>query len=290
MDILLVSFVYPQVQKFLKDFFVSLKKQSFMKFDTLIFNDGMKINLKKYGYYGKVINNKYNLSMWELRKEAINYGIDKNYDLLVFIDSDDVLDRKRIERLKFEYNPEINFFYNDLYYLENKNKDFFNNQLPLKTRNEAMIENYNYLGMSNTAINLSKDEKIISNIPIYNEIIAFDWYLYSYLLLKGAIGKKINSKTYYRIHNNNVAGRTNRLNEIKLNFGLKVKKEHYSVMSRFDEKYNNNLRNMIELENKLSKETFRKKYIKYINNKTSNIFWWQNIKSLEEVEGGLLND
>ena len=36
------------------------------------------------------------------------------------------------------------------------------------------------------------------------EVIAYDWLLHTYLLLNGYKGKKVDTKTYYRIYENNI--------------------------------------------------------------------------------------
>lgn len=292
MKVLLVSFVYPIIKLFLIDFFNSLNNQTIKEFDTLIFDDKLNENLKKYGYFGEIIKNETNLSIAGVRKFIINYAIKMKYDLLVFCDADDVMENNRIEKIIEEYkktNGEFGFYYNDLYLLEG-NKDFYNGKLIEKVNSLEELKNYNFLGMSHTSINLNKTKNIWNDFIIDDNIIAFDWYMHSYLIYRGYKGKKVDTKTYYRIYENNIAGNTNILNDKKLKMGLKVKKEHYKIMMTIDYKFQKMFQDILKLEKKLKKISYKNKYIKHINKFYSdNIYWWENIKSLDEI-GGELDD
>ena len=280
MKTLLVSFVYPIIKPYLKDFFSSLNNQTIDNFNTLIFDDDFNENLKKYGYTGEVFFNKNDLSICEVRKLVIDYSIRNNYDLLIFADADDVMANDRVEKTIKAYDKNTSFFYNDLYLLSNKRKDFYDGKLPNRIDDLEKIKECNFLGMSHTAINIEKEKDILKKMPITDKMIAFDWYLHSYLLFNGGCGKKINTQTYYRIYDNNTAGKTNYLTEEKLDTGLKVKKYHYNFMKQFDKSYNQLLNKIIQLEEKLQVKEFKQKYIDYINQNYSNcVFWWQNIKT-----------
>jgi len=282
---LLVSFVYPSISSYLKEFFMSLKRQSTDEFDTLIFNDCFKEDLTRYGYSGELIYNNFDFNIIESRKFMIDYAINNKYDLLIFADADDVMEFNRIEKVieAYKKNNEISFFYNELYLLKDKSKDFFDNKLPIEIKTYKKILNYNFLGMSHNAININKENDLLLNMPLFSNIIAFDWYLYTYILINNGKGKKINTKTYYRIYNNNLAGETKFLNDKKLNFGIKVKKNHYSVMKKYNKIFKNKYREILKLEKFIQNENNKKAYINFINNNIQSVFWWEYIKTLSEV-------
>ena len=291
MRTLLVSFIYPKIEGFLREFFNSLKNQTTKEFDSLIFNDHYYEDLKKFGFNGVVLKNLDNLNIIQIRKLIIDYTIENNYDLLIFADADDIMAQDRIKKIIESYNDNISFFYNDLYLLSNMDVDFYKGQLPNSIDNLEKIKEFNFLGMTNTAINIRKEKEILEDIPITNKLIAFDWYLYSYLLLNKGYGVKVNSKTYYRIYGDNTAGFTNYLTDKKLGTGLKVKKYHYDFMKQFDETYEELLDEIIRLEEKLQNPQFKEKYIKYVNSKYSDsVYWWENIKTLDKFEKGAFDD
>ncbi len=291
MKTLLVSFVYPIIKQYLKDFFNSVDNQTTEDFDIIILNDNFNEDLNRYGYSGKIVDNTDLLNIFEVRKLIIDYTIHNNYDLLIFADADDIMAKDRVEIITKSYEDNVSFFYNDLYLLSNRNTDFFKGKLPSRIKDLGKIKEYNFLGMSHTALNMKKEKAILKKMPITNKMITFDWYIHSYILSKGGCGKKVNSKTYYRTYDDNIAGFTNYLTEKKLNTGLKVKKYHYDFMKQFDESYKELLENIMKLEKKLKNPQFKAKYIKYVNLKYSDcVFWWENIKTLDKIKGGDFDD
>ncbi len=288
MKILLASVVFNSIKNFLPDFFKSVYNQTYQIFDTLIIDDGLENKKILNDYPLKVIPNNKKYNFVKIRKSIIDYAIDNGYDLLVFCDADDVLSINRIEKIVEKYNNTdryYGFYYNSLYYLKDKTKDFFKNKVPSIVNSLECIEKYNFLGMSNTSINLKKTKKCLSNLPLYNNLIAFDWFLHSYLLERNYEGIKVNTKTFYRIHSNNIAGNTNILTQAKLYMGIKVKKYHYFAMSKLDKRYLKHYYQILELERLLSDKNSEIKYLNIINEKYSDtIFWWENIKTLDELK------
>jgi len=291
MKTLLVSFVYPKIKQYLKDFFISLDDQTIEEFDTLIINDDFHEELKNYGYDGNIMYNTDELNVFEVRKMIIDYSNQNNYDLLIFADADDVMANNRIEIIIESFENDISFFYNDLYLLSDRSTDFFKGKLPNSITDVEKIKEYNFLGMSHTALNIKKEKEILNKMPITNKMITFDWYIHSYLLLKGGCGKKVNTITYYRTYDNNTAGFTNYLTEKKLKMGLTVKKYHYEFMNQFDESYKVLLDKIKKLEEELKNPQFKEKYINYINLKyPDSVFWWENIKTLDKFERSVFDD
>jgi len=291
MKTLLVSFVYPKIKQYLKDFFISLASQTSEEFDIIIFSDKFNEDLEKYGYDGKILYNTDELNISEARKLIIDYSIEHNYGLLIFADADDVMAKNRVEIIIKSYEDNVSFFYNDLYLLSNRSIDFFKGKLPSRISDLGKIKDYNFLGMSHTALNIKKEKKILKKMPITKKMISFDWYIHSYILSKGGCGKKVNSKTYYRTYDDNIAGFTNYLTEKKLRIGLTVKKYHYDFMKQFDETYKGLLDKIMALEEKLKNPQFKEKYIRYVNSKYSDsVFWWENIKTLDKFEKDAFED
>lgn len=285
MKILLVSFIYLEVEKYLEDFIKSIKQQTYLNFDVLIYNDGANTT-QLQSLKCKILNNVEKYGIVELRRAAIVYAIEKDYDLLVFADSDDLMGIDRMNEIVNAYDSKISFFYNNLFLL-GKNKDFYAGKLPDKICNVDKLKNSNFLGMSHTAINIKKEKKILSEMPLFKDLIAFDWFLYSYILINGGVGIKVDTKTFYRIHENNIAGEVDNITFLKLDTGIKVKKMHYKAMCKLDVSYIELLNQIEKLEERIKNKEFLEKYIYLINKEASeNKFWWGNIKFISEIEGG----
>jgi len=270
---LLASFFYPGVEKYLDEFNKSVLNQTDNRFDVLIVNDGIDEELIMDTW--DVVNNSQFQSIPRLRKIAIDYAIENEYDLLLFLDADDTMSNKRIEISKKSYSMKYAFYYNDLYVLD---KDFYMGQLPSLIKNVESITSYNFIGMSHSGLNISITKDILYKMPINDKIIAFDWYLYSYLLLNGYEGIKIDTTTYYRLHENNIAGETKLLDIGKLKRGIQVKKYHYFSLLEYKKVYKTLYKKALELEEKTLNLEYCKRYINQ-NNKvnTHTIYWWENI-------------
>lgn len=260
--------VYTEALEYFDEFIDSVNSQSDNKFDLIIVNDNInentllkhlnniKVNYKVLNYYG-------NKTPADLRVELLKFAKKTGYNLLIFGDSDDIFNENRVKEIKEIYlnNKDFTFFYNNLL-LFDKSKAL--KEFPLVTDSINDIIQYNYLGLSNTAINLSGISiEFIDSLYGCTSFV-FDWYLFSRIVCNCGKGKYVEKAiTYYRIHENNFAGVSNRK---QLDREFEVKKTHYELMSKYNRKY-------AILLQKLLKINFDK--IK-VNEAVS--YWWNNIK------------
>jgi len=207
-NVAFLTVIFPMKEEYLIDFFNSLTNQTFNKFDVIVINDGYK-NFRD-------IQIKYeDLSIIELpfsdtpsknREFGINYCIKKNYDILIFGDSDDYFTNNRIAK-SIDLLTNHNIVVNDLTTFDETgilHNNYFSNRL----KNNQIIDynfiiNKNILGLSNTAINL----KILDKVLINRNEVAVDWFIFKNLLkldYKAIFTNEI--ITYYRQHYNNTLG------------------------------------------------------------------------------------
>lgn len=282
-NICLVSFVYPLIEKYLEDFFLSLKRQNAEKVDYIIVDD--KYNKKIKNFSGTILKAPDNLSIVEVRTWIIEKLIKEEYELVIFLDADDIMESNRINKIIEEYektDKKYGFYYNDLFLLKEK-KDFYGGQLPNILTDIEQILNGNCIGMSHTAINLKIVKKALKNFLPPSNIIAYDWLLHSFLLLNGFKGKKVDTITYYRIYENNIAGKVEN-NEKKILLGLKVKRNHYSKLKKYNEIFVKKYLEILQTEEYILKNGIEK-YMELLNNGKKEVYWWKNIKTLTEIEG-----
>ena len=195
------------------------------------------------------------------------------------------MESNRINKIIEEYektDKKYGFYYNDLFLLKEK-KDFYGGQLPNILTDIEQILNGNCIGMSHTAINLKIVKKALKNFLPPSNIIAYDWLLHSFLLLNGFKGKKVDTITYYRIYENNIAGKIEN-NEKKILLGLKLKKNHYSELKKYNEMFVKKYLEILETEEYILKNGIEK-YMELLNNSKKEVYWWKNIKTLTEIEG-----
>lgn len=286
MNVIVACFIYPLIEDFLNDFFESIKNQTYRDFELLIFEDGFEGDYSNLDFEKIIMKNDNNRSIPDVRKQVIEYVVRKNYDLLIFCDADDVMGEDRIESIvsiHAENKDKYGFYYNNLHLLDSR-EDVFKGKLPEEVNHYLDLEDYNFLGMSHTALNIHLTKEIWENLPLDDKIIAFDWFMHSYLLIKGFRGRKVDTTTYYRIYDNNTAGLPDSLDEASLKRGLQVKLLQYKMMSRFEKKFKEKEKKVQQLKEYL--EINPKRIEDYVQNvyrsRTKFVFWWQNIRLLEK--------
>lgn len=275
MSITVGSVIYLEAFRFLPDFFDSLLKQDIQQFDLFLINDNIPLKKIKDILSGLPIEfvNKitivdcYEKKMTpnDLRVELFIQAKRKNKKWLLLLDCDDMASVQRIGCFTNALNHALTFLYNELVDMSG-NKIF--SCLPDITDSYYNIFQANYLGLSNTALNLTKlNEKFFLSLKEC-ECPVFDWYLFSRILIDGHIGRKVSGcYTRYRIHNNNIAGRTI-LSQKAIEKELEIKKSIYKLLSHYEPDYK-------RLLNLINTMQFEK-----TNNETG--FWWSLTRVKEE--------
>ncbi len=272
MNIVIGSVIYKQAMKYIDDFLNSLKHQTLQNFDVLLVNDDIDekdffISFKKYiHFFGdriKVIKANSNISQpYLLRIQLLKTVKEFGYAFLVLCDCDDKCALNRIEMSQVNCETERWFFYNELLSF---NEEKIMPSMPSITENIFQVAEYNYLGLTNTMLVMKHlSNEFITSLKEGNTKI-FDWYLYSRILLAGGTGEKIeNTCTYYRIYQENVAGKpTVALSDIRNE--KRIKQEHYNLLK----KYNPIFEELFNKYNNLDYDCVRRK---------DNLYWWGILK------------
>lgn len=268
------SVIYQSAYGYIDDFLDSLENQTYKDFQVILINDDiLEKDLNKVLDRHTEILNKICIvclgggqEIYQTRIELFKNAKSLGTKLLILGDCDDFFSEDRVEKTVkcYEENADYGFFYNDIVLLtgEKMMKD-----LPDETCNAEDIIEFNYLGLSNSALNLDLlEDSFLDSLHKGNTKI-FDWYLFSRMLLSMIKGKYVkDTSTYYRIHDNNLAGISGNGHEaIKKEYSVKL--EHYRLLA---------------CENEL----FLKYYQKYENldcskvvaNKNEKGFWWNLIR------------
>lgn len=259
--------LYKADKEMLQDFVKSVNWQDDQGFDLLVVNDNaMESDLK---FLNTHIENRLLISdadkdslPYQNRIDLLRLAKKNRYDLLILIDFDDLMSVNRIYEYKRQYDSKYAFFYNNL---KLSTGETVFKVLPKTVKWGDILES-NFLGLSNTGINLEKlDVTFIDSLSAGNTVV-FDWYLYERILLNNKIGKRIDHTwTEYRIYEKNIAGIQQDVEKEIL-----VKREHYALLKDFHEIYHHLYGRYMQTDsdNMIRKPPY-------------NGYWWENIKLLE---------
>ncbi len=291
---LLIGIIYQGVENYLVDYCNSIEFQDTNDFDVLILND-------KYGGAFPLNNSRIHLvniegelTPAEIRMLGIKYTLENSYKYVVFSDIDDYFSPNRISSSKKKLTK-FDFVYNNLFLINESERiinESYCNYLKIKKEYNSYLDliDKNLFGLSNTAVRVEK----LKNLYIPKEIIAVDWWIFTLLLLNGCKGGLVEeARTYYRQSEISLIGMGKKLNEKRLNLGVKVKTNHYKNLIVYCAKnnlvkekviYNKKFEEMVELAEEIGNPAFRKRYIEVINKNYDEIFsgWWSEILPIDE--------
>ncbi len=292
---LLMVVVFPGIIQFLRDYLRSVNIQTDREFNLLILSDQLE-----YEYFEvdsdncTIINIAESLSPAEIRLVGIKYAVKQDYHYLIFSDADDFFSSNRIEASVATLKHH-DFVFNDINLVNIKGDTLTKKYLSFigaqhQYNDYKNIINYNMFGMSNAGVRAH----LLKDFYIPEDIIAVDWWIFTFLLLNGAKGKFINeATTFYRQTNNNTVGMNKKLNEQRLSFGISVKTRHYKnvlsycINNKLDfatRDYSDKLEEMKELSEAIKDAKFKKLYIDAVNENFDQIYkgWWSEILPLKD--------
>ncbi len=275
LEVIFGSVVYSEAKDYISDFLKSLEEQSFKQFHILLINDNIDENdfrkiLERHSTIMDrivVVNTQNKYKPYELRVILMAEAKKMNADLLVLGDCDDIFSPDRIMRIVEAFDKNYAFFYNVLCDWDGNS---VMNNMPVAVDSFKDIGEKNFLGFSNTAINMNDITLEFINSLSNGKTSIFDWYVYSRILLNGGKGVLISEcKTFYRIHSNNIAGICgDNTKDINREIGIKI--DHYELLEEYDGYYKDLLYKYKEIQS-------NNLYMNY-KNKLKHGFWWENIE------------
>lgn len=264
--------VYKSAMGYCNDFLQTINEQCNKDFQLIIINDDL--NAEELSSITKNANCLVNVYTPEtehtipyLRVDLLIYAKKIGIDLLVIGDFDDEHDSNRIQFCVDQYDPRYTFYYNDITYMD---KTPYFTDLPKVANNIDVLLEKNFLGMSNTAIDLSKLSLEYLESLKQGKTNIFDWYLFSRLLADGFTGKLVKgTATRYRIHGENIIGQQ-KLSNQQIEKEINVKLKHYRLLLDSNPKYSKLLEQYKVLQD------HRENIEPYINRENS--YWWGYIR------------
>lgn len=261
---------YPTALEYFDEFITSISSQTEKEFVLLVMNDGVDVSVlvkKLYPLDGRyhIISVKDGLSPASIRVCLIGEAKKRGADILIIGDTDDIFSSDRVEKIidVFCNNAQVDFVYNEL---RTFNGERVMPELRGRVENVNAILNYNFLGMSNTAIRLNAlDESFICSLRECDSFV-FDWYLHSRLLLDNHTGVLAKgAKTYYRIYDANCAGLPEATKDA-VEKEIAVKQKHYNILQKYSPEF-------VQLYNSYKKRNIQR------TEEQEFYYWWNFTRS-----------
>lgn len=287
MNTAVLTVVFESARPYMSDFLTSIQQQTTDEFELVVVNDGMK-NIEELlsGLKVKTRVLYFQGSFVSLRKQAILWLANAEFEKVIFADSDDYFESLRVQltqSLLDKYDMVCNEIVLFGAHIQEPvpmiSPRFFDEQL---IRAEHIM-NGNIMGMSNTGVRLHSILSVIESIP--DDIVAMDWLLYTKALLLGnscIFTNKI--KTLYRQHSQNIASPLD-WSDAQIGRGVEVKYNHYRNLQDDGAIYRMKTADYQKLIERMTRcEVFRNDYFDIIRrNRPDCPLWWEAIKTDKEL-------
>lgn len=267
--------LHPKSKNFFLNFIESVNSQTASNFFLFLCLNNVTIEKKKISKIKcKYFLFKVNTNPGAARKKAFDKLKEFKTKNIIFVDSDDILKKKRLE-FDLEKLKNNDFVVTNLRKINKsglvlKKDSMFDNIGNNQEITYNLIKDTNFIGFSNLSIRSKVFFKV--NKFLNFSLVALDWALAKILVInlyKGRFYKK--TLTYYRQYDDNIATGLNDANFKDIRFIIKVKLEHYLF---FQKKFNCDYSLMISLLKLVDKKKLQCKIIK------KNNLWW-NINILK---------
>ena len=286
MKTVIVTVIYPQVMQFCSDFVSSVNQQSDRNFDLLIVNDSVECpeaileHLQVDWFLLDATG-----TPAQLRKFAIHHAVEKNYDIIIFADADDVMGKNRVEVVK-QYLINNKIIFNELKLFH----DCINKAAPYLSKRFIDgdivtlqdLDNSNCMGLSNTSLKTEVIRDILNLIP--DNIKVFDWLFFNRVLAVGyeAIFTS-KTTTYYRQHHNNMAAPFTLTNDSIIK-AVEFKFDHFCSLRDLGPWYEKQAIAFGQLREILKEDSFIVQYCEAVRKNSSKYpLWWEPIKLPKEL-------
>ena len=274
--------IFPEIERYLGDFFISLEKQTEKDFDILVINDGFKDfnNYTRRFSNLNIIDIEVRRSPAKNREAGINFAIELGYKYIIFGDSDDYFSHNRVD-ISLKMLNDYDIVVNDLTLFDEKgviSKKYISNRIKNNSEiNIEFIKIKNIFGLSNTAIKVGE----LKHIKFDRELIAVDWHLFSLLLLQGKKAIFTNKvETFYRQYSSNTVGLGN-LSQDDILKGIDVKIKHYDLLQNEE----NDFKALFQEMNLLKRAIKDESYIENLQKQSVRIpFWWEEVRLIQKIE------
>ena len=262
----LVTYAYKGCEKYLHRFKKTIHSQKYKNFEVLIFNDKCNLRNFKTNCSFRIIDN--SKSIFKNRIDSFKFLMKMKYKKIHFLDIDDLMSPDRILKLDKALDKYNLVFCN--IHIRNKKKILYKNYLNKFLKKSIFkytdLIHQNFLGFSNTSINLNNLKSEVKKIfsMRYSSYVS-DWPIFFHFAIKHDIYFVKNTNIQYYSRPRSITQLPLRLNRVNRKFILNLKIKFYSQF-----------KNLKLVNNELKKLKLLKKKSSYNNLKLLSRYtgWW----------------
>ncbi|MBT3305694.1 MAG: glycosyltransferase family 2 protein [Alphaproteobacteria bacterium] len=279
--------VYPAALPFLDDFLQGLKNQTDRDFILFIVNDGVEaLGELSSGQVFEIRILEASGTAAALRRQGIAWAEKEGAEWIILVDSDDICTADRVARTRATCGKADGLF-NDLIPFGAQVSE----ETPLLSPHfrepdpvvpHALV-NSNFLGMSNTAARADLLAASAAQMP--EDLIAFDWALFTRMTLDGATIRYMDgAPTRYRQHADNIASPFN-ISDRQVLKGVAIKARHYELFDPDGAPYDALATGFANLQARLNSDaSFCQEYCHAVRKNSPDFpLWWEPMKLPEEL-------
>jgi hypothetical protein len=241
MKTIVFGVLYPKMTEFWQSYAECINSQTDKEFELWLVNNNFSdlqiirksidikipvkiLEIKNSGCFGP--------KLWQeiiplLIKEVKKHNI----EAVIFSDTDDTFEIDRVEKTKIAFSEGREIVFTELVPIsENglvKGEGWYQKNVPELVKFSDIITK-NLLGLGHTAIMAGLLSKVFS---VDSDLVVTDWWIFSSLLIQGYqahfLGDCI---SYYRQHDENIAGIRSSFDAKYVNYGINLKLQHYSKL------------------------------------------------------------
>jgi glycosyltransferase involved in cell wall biosynthesis len=286
-DVAVFSVCYAGVEPYISDFLRSLSAQTDKHFTLFLLSDGfpdLGRHIDDIDFPVRVLERTGHPAA--LRKTGIQWVVSEGEEAIIFADSDDYFAENRIEtarRMLGGWDVVCNEILLAGRGFQQPASMFGKLFGDIREISAEDITYGNCLGLSNTSMRVDKIPPFMTAIP--DNTIAFDWDFFALSVHAGArVAFTKETKTYYRQHDNNIASPRS-FSEEQILRGVKVKRDHYGLLSRYYDEYTDLAQVYQSLFERMQSDgPLRDNYCEAVRTHAIDAsMWWQSIKTLKEL-------
>jgi len=286
-EVVVIGVAYPGVEPFLRDYFESLAQQTFKAFQLVLAVDG-PVAVDDYLPSGLSCQTvPLSGTPATLRKQLLEWIRRENCSYVISTDCDDVFSEDRVENsvalLKY-----CDVVVNDVDVIDEQGDvihgEYLSNQLVdgVMIYQEDLVHR-NFMGLTNTAW---RRDVIPDLAGLPEHVVAFDWYLFTRMLVEGAKACfSASGRSGYRVYPGNIAGLPQPNTSAVVMRGLTIKVQHYQALGSIcGESYKALYEAYAKVLRQASNTEWFNGYLEALNcYEITAPVWWENIRLPREV-------